>query len=199
MAILCEREDLQAATIVETDARTFDYATFAALGRWRVAGNLPYNIATPLVTGLAEMRHGPDVLTVMVQRDVADRFVATPGTPAYGSLSVAIQYAMHVHREFTLGPGAFFPRPNVDSAVVQLVRRSEPAVHPRDLALFRKVVRGAFAYRRKTLANSLSLALKIDRHRIDRAIADAGIFPEQRGEQLDLADFTRLADALAEG
>jgi len=137
-------------------------------------------------------------MTVMVQKDVADRFVATPGTPAYGSLSVAVQYAMRVERAFTLSPGSFFPKPKVDSTVVRLIRRPEPAVRPRNPAMFWKVVRGAFAYRRKTLVNSLSLALDLDRERILRALQSCNLSPELRGERLDLGDFARLADALAE-
>lgn len=145
------------------------------------------------------MQGGPDAMTVMVQKDVADRFAATPGTPAYGSLSVAVQYGMHVERAFTLSPGSFFPKPKVDSTVVRLSRRPEPAVRPRDPSIFWKVVRGAFAYRRKTLANSLSLALDLDRERILRALQSSNLSPELRGERLDLGDFARLADALAEG
>jgi 16S rRNA (adenine1518-N6/adenine1519-N6)-dimethyltransferase len=199
IAILRERTDLANATILEADALTFDYAGFAQGDRWRVAGNLPYNVATPLVTHLVEMPGGPESMTVMVQKDVAERFAATPGTAAYGSLSVAVQFAMHVRRAFTLAPRAFFPAPKVESSVVQLVRRDAPAVQPRDLRRFREVVRAAFAYRRKTLANSLMLALGLERHCVEQAIALAGIPSEQRGERLDLADFARLADALGEG
>ncbi len=199
IAVLRERNDLGSATILEADALDFDYAAFAQNRRWRVAGNLPYNLATPLVTRLAEMDRGPETMTVMVQRDVADRFAASPGTAAYGSLSVAVQFAMRVERVFTLAPRAFFPAPKVESSVVHLIRRDAPAVQPRDLRRFREVVRAAFAYRRKTLANSLSLALGLDRRHVERAIASAGIPSEQRGERLDLADFARLADALAEG
>jgi 16S rRNA (adenine1518-N6/adenine1519-N6)-dimethyltransferase len=133
----------------------------------------------------------------MVQKDVADRLAARPGSAAYGSLSVAVQYAMQVERAFTLGPRSFYPPPKIDSTIVSLARRDVPAVQPRDLELFRKVVRAAFAYRRKTLANSLAYALEIDRTTIERAIADANLSPELRGERLDLDDFARLADALA--
>ncbi len=199
VAVLRERADLQAATVVEADALDFDYAAFARSGAWCVAGNLPYNIATPLVTRLAEMEGGPQTLTVMVQRDVAERFTARPATAAYGSLSIAVQYAMEAHREFTLLPRAFFPQPKVQSTVVQMTRRSVPAVQPRDLGLFRQVVRAAFAYRRKTLVNSLVLALALDRRRVERAVTTAGIPLEERGERLDLAGFAKLADALAEG
>jgi 16S rRNA (adenine1518-N6/adenine1519-N6)-dimethyltransferase len=158
---------------------------------------LPYNVATPLIVGFAEMDDGPQSLTVMVQKHVADRLAAKPGTPAYGSLSIAVQYAMTVEPAFTLGPKDFYPAPKVDSTVVRMLRRAQPAVRPRDLTLFRKVVRAAFAYRRKTLANSLALALGIDRAAIERAIRTSDLSPEQRGERLDLDDFARLADALA--
>jgi len=197
VAILRSRADLEAATIVEADALAFDYHAYARGGAWSVAGNLPYNVATPIVTSLVEMEDGPSSLTVMVQKDVADRFAAAPGTPAYGSLSVAVQYAMRVERAFTLAPGAFYPPPKVHSTVVRLVRRETPAVRPRDLALFRKVVRAAFAYRRKTLANGLALALGAQRASVASAIAACGFAPEERGERLSLDDFARLADELA--
>ena len=199
VSILGNRDDLRDATIVLADAMAYDYGAYAARGSWRAAGNLPYNVATPLIVNLVEMESGPDVIVAMIQKDVADRLAAKPGTPAYGSLSIAVQYAMTVERAFTLGPRAFYPAPKVDSTVVRLVRRAEPAVAPRDLALFRKVVRAAFAYRRKTLANSLALALDADRSAIAAAIAASGLSPESRGEQLDLTDFCRLADTLAAG
>jgi 16S rRNA (adenine1518-N6/adenine1519-N6)-dimethyltransferase len=199
VAVLRARPELAAAHIVTADALTFDYSEWARGQRWLAAGNLPYNIATPLMLRLIEMHDGPDSVTVMVQKDVAQRVTASPGTPAYGSLSVAVQYAMNAELAFTLAPGSFFPPPKVHSSVVRLVRRAEPAVRTRDESLFWKVVRGAFAYRRKTLVNSLTLALDFDRARIARALASCNISPELRGERLDLGDFAKLADALAEG
>ncbi len=196
---LRSRPELERAAIVEADALAFDFAAFATGGAWSAAGNLPYNVATPILVSLVEMDAGPTSIVAMIQKDVADRLAAKPGTPAYGSLSVAVQYAMRVERAFTLGPGAFFPPPKVHSTVVRLLRRDEPAVKPRDLAHFRKVVRAAFAYRRKTLANSLALALGLDRSSIARAVAACGLAPEERGERLSLDDFSRLADALAGG
>jgi 16S rRNA (adenine1518-N6/adenine1519-N6)-dimethyltransferase len=199
MEILRERDDLTRAHLVLADALVFEYGDYAAHGPWRVAGNLPYNIATPLLMRLVEMENGPGTITVMVQKDVADRLVAVPGTPAYGSLSVAVQYQMHARRSFTLGPRFFYPPPKVDSTVIHMARRDRPAVEPRDPELFRKVVRAAFAYRRKTLVNSLALALNVDRDRISNAVSLARIPSETRGERLDLNDFARLADALAGG
>lgn len=198
IALLKARDELAGAQVIEADALTFDYANWAGTQPWLVAGNLPYNIATPLIMHFVEMNDGPQTLTVMIQKDVADRLAAKPGSAAYGSLSVAIQYAMHIERALTLGANSFYPAPKVQSTVVQLIRRAEPAVRPRDLALFRKVVRAAFAYRRKTLANSLHLALDLDRATVARALALANLAPEERGERLDLDDFARLADALAE-
>lgn len=198
VTILGNRADLAPATVVLADALDYDYAAYARGGTWRVAGNLPYNVATPLLVQLVEMESGPDVIVAMIQKDVADRILAKPGTAAYGSLSVAVQYAMQAERAFTLGPRAFYPAPKVDSTVLRLVRRGQPAVKPHDLERFRKVVRGAFAYRRKTLANSLALALHIERDVVAAAIAASDLPAESRGEQLDLQAFCRLADNLAE-
>ncbi len=195
--LLRSREDLHAAHIVHGDALEFDYAAFAHGRAWRATGNLPYYAATAMLLKLVEMREGPQTIVVMLQKDVADRLAATPQTPAYGSLSVAVQYAMRVERSFTLPPRAFFPPPKVRSTVVRLQRRQAPAVRPRDEAFFLQVVRAAFAYRRKTLANSLALALHIDRTTVVSALARCDLAPEIRGEQLDLDAFARLADALA--
>jgi 16S rRNA (adenine1518-N6/adenine1519-N6)-dimethyltransferase len=199
VALLRSREDLKAATIVEADALAFDFAGWARGRPWCATGNLPYNVATPLIVRLAEMESGPASVTVMVQKDVADRLAAKPAAAAYGSLSVFVQYFMNVDRAFTLGPASFYPAPKVRSTVVAMTRRSEPPARPRDLELFWKVVRAAFAYRRKTLANSLTLALGVDRPRIERAMIMSNLSPELRGERLALDDFARLADALAEG
>jgi 16S rRNA (adenine1518-N6/adenine1519-N6)-dimethyltransferase len=195
--ILRDRVELAGVSIEHADALTFDYAAFARQGSWRMAGNLPYNVATPLITKFAEMDGGPQTVVAMIQKDVADRLVAKPSTPAYGSLSVAVQYMMRVERAFTLGPNAFYPRPKVQSTVVRLVRRQTPLAPVLDLARFRQVVRGAFAYRRKTLANSLTLALGVRRADVAHCLESIGIDPEIRGEQLSIADFARLADALA--
>jgi 16S rRNA (adenine1518-N6/adenine1519-N6)-dimethyltransferase len=194
--ILRSQPDLERAQIIEADALAFDYETFAHGGAWHMTGNLPYNIATPLIMRLIEMTNGPQTLVVMIQKEVAERIAAKPGTRAYGSLSVAIQYAMRVERAFTLGPGAFYPRPKIDSSVVRLTRLERRAAEVADEHWFLQVVRAAFAYRRKTLANSLSLALGTPRAQVAGALQQLGIDTEIRGEQLALADFARLADRL---
>jgi 16S rRNA (adenine1518-N6/adenine1519-N6)-dimethyltransferase len=196
---LRERSELRAAAFQLGDALAFDYPGWADGRVWRAAGNLPYNIATPLILQLITMPHGPQTMTFMIQKDVALRLAAGAGKPSYGSLSIAVQNAAEVEYGFTVGPNAFFPPPKVQSAVVRLIRRNEPAARTRDAALFEKVVRAAFAYRRKTLVNSLSLALALPHERIERAVAAAEIRMEERGERLTIDDFARLADALAEG
>jgi 16S rRNA (adenine1518-N6/adenine1519-N6)-dimethyltransferase len=157
---------------------------------------LPYNIATPLMIKLAQLERPPDRLVAMIQKDVADRLLAKPGTAAYGSLTVALSLTMRVERAFNVSPGQFFPRPKVVSTVVVLDRREELAAPVRDRQRFEQVVRGAFAYRRKTLANSLSLALKIPRERVETALRDLALDADIRGETLDLATFAALTDAL---
>jgi 16S rRNA (adenine1518-N6/adenine1519-N6)-dimethyltransferase len=194
--ILHDRSDLAPARIVRADALEFDYASEAAGEPWCAAGNLPYNVATPLIAGWLQRPDPPRRIVAMIQRDVAERLVARPSTPAYGSLSLLAQYFSAVTRAFVLGPGAFYPRPKVESAVVVMERHATPPVAVRDRAFFLQVVRGAFAYRRKTLANSLSLALGIARERTQSALASLDIDSEIRAEQLDLGAFGALADSL---
>jgi 16S rRNA (adenine1518-N6/adenine1519-N6)-dimethyltransferase len=195
--VLQSRPELASAAIVTADALIYDYDAYARGGSWTVAGNLPYNVATPLLTLLSERADPPRRIVAMIQRDVADRLTARPGTPAYGSLTLAIALTMRVTRAFTIGPAHFFPRPKVDSSVIVLDRLERPPVAVRDTAFLRQVVRAAFAYRRKTLANSVNLALAIPRDRTASALRSLELNPDIRGEDLDLASFAALADVLA--
>ena len=196
VAILRSRPDLAGAEIRTGDALSFDYAAWAGEREWCAAGNLPYNVGTPTLVRLASLPRPPQRIVAMIQKDVADRLLAKPGTPSYGSLTIAIALTMTTERAFSVPPSAFFPRPGVVSSVVVLRRRATPAAPVRDRARFEQVVRGAFAYRRKTLANSLSLALESPRDRIADAIASLSLDPDVRGEHLDLTTFARLTDAL---
>ncbi len=197
VAILRARDDLAAVRVEHADALAFDYAAYAGERPWRVAGNLPYNVATPLLVRLAQLERPPERIVAMIQKDVADRLLAAPGTAAYGSLTVALALTMRVQRAFNVAPGQFFPRPNVVSTVVVLDRLSTPAAVVHDRGRFEQVVRGAFAYRRKTLANSLALALDVPRERIAAALVALDLDADIRGETLDLRTFAALADALA--
>ncbi|MDB5070803.1 MAG: rRNA methyltransferase [Candidatus Eremiobacteraeota bacterium] len=195
--ILRSREDLAGADIRQADALEFDYTAWAGDADWRAAGNLPYNVGTPLLVKLASLPRPPERIVAMIQKDVADRLLAKPGTAQYGSLTLAIGLTMRAERALTVPPSAFFPRPGVVSSVVVLRRMDEPEVVVRDRTWFEQVVRAAFAYRRKTLANSLALALGLPREGIAAAITSLALKSDVRGEDLDLRSFAALADALA--
>jgi 16S rRNA (adenine1518-N6/adenine1519-N6)-dimethyltransferase len=195
--VLRDRPDLAGVDIRQGDALEFDYASWAGDREWCAAGNLPYNVATPLLIALAALPRPPLRVVAMIQKDVAERILAAPGTAAYGSLTIAIGLTMRAQRALTVEPRAFFPRPGVVSSVIVLHRRDVPAADVRDRRRFEQVVRGAFAYRRKTLANSLSLALELPRERVAAAIASIALDPDIRGENLDLRSFAALTDALA--
>lgn len=178
--------------IHQADALKFDFAQLRGAGpRLRVAGNLPYNISTPLLFYLlAQAEHLHD-LHFMLQREVVERMAAGPGEEAYGRLSVMLQYRCRVESLFTVGPGAFQPPPKVWSAVVRLVPRETCAVTVQDEQQFAEVVRRAFAQRRKTLRNSLQGLLNADQ------IKAAGVDPVARPETLGLPAFAALSNAVS--
>jgi 16S rRNA (adenine1518-N6/adenine1519-N6)-dimethyltransferase len=197
IVLLREREDLRTTPLVHGDALELDYAKLVNGRPWIAAGNLPYNIATPLLLRLIETPDEPHRIVAMIQKDVADRLIARPNTPAYGSLSLAVQFRMQVRRAIKLGPGAFYPPPKVDSTVVVLDRRKSPSVEVQNPQGLLQVVRSAFAYRRKTLANSLALSLGLERSLVQQRLQELGFSSDVRGEQLNLATFAALTDALA--
>jgi 16S rRNA (adenine1518-N6/adenine1519-N6)-dimethyltransferase len=177
--------------IHQADALTFDFAQLRGEGpRLRIAGNLPYNISTPLLFHLLNQAEQIHDLHFMLQREVVERMAAGPGEDAYGRLSVMLQYRCRIEALFTVGPGAFQPPPKVWSAVVRLVPRETPAVAVRDEQRFAEVVRRAFAQRRKTLRNSLQGLLDVDQ------IQAAGVDPAARPETLDLIAFAALSDVV---
>jgi 16S rRNA (adenine1518-N6/adenine1519-N6)-dimethyltransferase len=166
----------------------------AALGPppTKIVANLPYNIATPLVAENLDGLPSIALWCVMVQREVADRFFAEPGTKAYGAVSVLVQLAGEKTGFHPVSRNVFRPRPNVDSALVAFRRRELPPTY----RAVKAVVAAAFAHRRKTLPNSLELAGLADRHRAAEALAAIGRDASTRAESLAPAEFLALADAL---
>ena len=161
-----------------------------------VCANLPYNITTPVLTKLIEARCFR-CLTVLIQREVAQRICAAPGTAAYGAFSVFMQYYTEPELCFEVGPERFLPRPKVTSAVLRAAVRSAPPVQVADEAFFFRVVYAAFALRRKTLVNSLTTAFgALGKERLTELVVSCGLDANVRGERLGLADFARLAAAL---
>ena len=164
--------------------------------RCKVVANLPYYITTPILMTLLEQRLPIERLVTMVQKEVAVRMTARPGSKDYGALSVAVQYFTEPCMVMDVPPRAFLPAPAVTSAVVACRVREVPAVCPQDEKLFFRLIRAAFGQRRKTLLNALTGA-GLSKEQSRAGLAAAGIAEQMRGEQLPLADFARIADAVS--
>lgn len=166
----------------------------------KVVANLPYYITTPIVMGLLEKKVPIDNITVMVQKEVAERMQAGPGNKDYGALSLAVQYYADAYIAANVPPNCFMPRPNVGSAVIRLTLYPEPRVAVRDEKLMFALIRASFNQRRKTLQNGIcnSAELSISKERAAAAIAAMGLSESVRGETLTLEQFAQLADILAE-
>lgn len=164
----------------------------------KVVANLPYYITTPIVMGLFESHVPIDSITIMVQKEVADRMQVGPGTKDYGALSLAVQYYAKPEIVAVVPPECFMPRPNVSSAVIRLKRHSETPVKVQDEKLMFTIIRAAFNQRRKTLQNSINNApdLHISKEKVLSALEEMKLSPTVRGEALDLKQFARLANLL---
>lgn len=162
----------------------------------KVVANLPYYITTPIIMGLFESNVPIDSITVMVQKEVADRMQVGPGTKDYGALSLAVQYYSKPQVVINVPPECFIPRPNVGSAVIRLTRYKEPPVKVKDEKLMFKLIRASFNQRRKTLANGLNNSPEINfsKEEITAAIESLHKGPSIRGEALTLSEFAALSD-----
>lgn len=165
----------------------------------KVVANLPYYITTPILMHLIESGIPFSEFVVMMQREVADRISAQPNSKSYGSLSIAVQYYMTAKVAFIVPRTVFVPAPNVDSAILKMVRRDQPAVEVNDDAFFFKVSKASFTHRRKTLWNNLTSYFGKSNEvktKLESALDNAELSPSVRGEALDLQEFARLADSL---
>ena len=161
----------------------------------KICGNLPYYITSPILLKLIEEYKSVKSMTCMIQKEVAERVAAGPGSKAYGALSVALQYKSDVTYIRDVPKTVFMPQPKVDSAVIRLDTLETPRVEPRDEKLFMSVIRAAFGMRRKTLANSLG-STGFDKEKIIEALERAGIDPNRRAETLSIEEFARVSDEL---
>ncbi len=164
----------------------------------KIAANLPYYITTPIIMGLLEERLPIDTITVMVQREVAYRMKALPNSKDYGALSLAVQYYSEVYLAANVPQNCFMPRPNVDSALIQLKVFDKPAVDVYDKELFFRIIKAAFSQRRKTLLNCIfnSKEFNFDKAEIAEILAKAGFDEKIRGETLNLKDFALLTEII---
>ena len=196
--------DFDNVTVVNQDILKVDLAQYIAEFKnpdlpIKVVANLPYYITTPILMHLIESGIPFSEFVVMMQREVADRISAQPNTKAYGSLSIAVQYYMTAKVAFIVPRTVFVPAPNVDSAILKMVRRDQPAVEVQDEKFFFKVSKASFVHRRKTLWNNLTSCFgksEETKGKLTTAIERADLSPSVRGEALSLEEFARLADAL---
>lgn len=177
--------------VLKTDLAALFAAHFGADARVSLVANLPYYVTTPILSAVLTGDLPFKRVTVMVQKEVAERMVARPGTKAYGSLSVFVQYFTRPTLAFVVPPSVFYPRPKVSSAVVTM----DVLGKKNDRAFF-AVVRAAFGMRRKTLLNALAGGLEMEKSAIEDAICEAGLLPSVRGEALTMKDFDALARAI---
>lgn len=164
----------------------------------KVVANLPYYITTPIIMGLFESHVPLDSITIMVQKEVADRMQVGPGTKDYGALSLAVQYYAKPEIVAYVSPACFIPKPNVGSAVIRLKRYDRPPVEVRDEAFLFRLIRAAFNQRRKTLANGIGNAQDIpcSREQAQEALEKLGFSPSVRGEALTLQEFALLSNEI---
>ena len=182
------------ATVVEGDALRLDWNAVLVGGPWILVANLPYNVATPLVADLLDGVPAIRRMLVMVQREVGERLAAGPGDEAYGAVSVKVAYWARARVVGRVPPTVFHPVPNVESALVRIERRDEPAVGPEvDPAWLFRIVTAGFGQRRKMLRRSLATLVAPD------AFEAAGIRPEARAEELSVTDWGRLAACTSSG
>jgi 16S rRNA (adenine1518-N6/adenine1519-N6)-dimethyltransferase len=196
IARLRQRFPPERLSIHEGDALEFDFGALKTVGPLKIVGNLPYNISSPLLFHLVPFAPQVYDMHFMLQKEVVDRMVATPGSKDFGRLSVMLQYRYHMERLFIVPPGAFNPAPKVDSAIVRMIPVDFSKVGAdataKEPLLFAKVVTAAFSQRRKMLRNTLRDFIS------EAALATLGITPTARAEDIAVADYVRLANTLAD-
>ena len=194
------REGIHNVSLIIRDILKVDFSEFlpSSGGKLGVIGNLPYNISSPFLEKLIENREHVSRAVLMFQREVARRLIASPRTKEYGSLSVLIQYHAHISPLLEVSRHAFHPIPKVDSLVVEIDFEQPHPLRTPDEEYFRKIVRGAFSHRRKTLVNSLSASpVPLSAGDVLKAMQACSIDPRARAEALSIDDFLRLSHALS--
>ena len=191
----CENVKIINADVMKTDLPKLIAEEFGN-ERISVAANLPYYITTPIITMLLEQKLAINNIVIMIQKEVAQRLNAQPGTKDYGAITLLCRYYTEPEIITTVPAGLFVPPPKVDSAVLKLRILDEPAVKVKDEAVFFKTVKAAFAQRRKTLLNCLAQAFPMSKPELTELMERIEIAPSRRGETLSIEEFAKLADAL---
>ena len=182
--------------ILKADVASMIEEEFKDVKEIAVVANLPYYITTPILMGLIEKKLPIDRYVTMMQKEVAERLSAKPGSKDYNALSIAVQYYTEAKIALTVPKTVFIPAPNVDSAVVRLTRREQPAVEVINEDFFMEVVHGAFKQRRKTLQNNLNQHFAdLTKEEVTAVLEEAGILPNRRGESSSIEEFAKLSNA----
>ena len=191
--------DYDNVEIINADVMDLELSSVFS-GSFKVVANLPYYITTPIIMRLFESGADIESITVMVQKEVADRMQAAPGGKDYGALTLSVAYNAETEIIANVPPNCFMPRPEVSSAVIRLKRHEKPPVAPKDPAYMFSVIRAAFSQRRKTLQNALSndRSLGVTKELISEALSELGLDQRIRGERLSLSQFSGLSDLLLE-
>ena len=190
----CENAEIVFADALKTDLKALVREKFGSL-RPVVCANLPYNVTSPLLTAFLEAGIF-DSVTVMIQKEVAQRICAAPNTADYGAFTVFCQWYTEPSMLFTVPPSCFIPQPKVTSAVITMKKRETPPAEVHDEALMFRIVRAAFNQRRKTLVNAASSGLGLDKERIEKALKNCCLDERIRGEALSIAQFAQISDEI---
>lgn len=193
--------DIIHSDVLKVDMQTFAKNHLSDASEVVLVANLPYYITTPIIMRFLESGIQMDRMILMMQKEVASRISALPGTKAYGSLSIAVQYYMDAEVAFTVPKTVFVPQPNVESAIIKLKKKTDTDYDVKDTELFFRLVRSAFVQRRKTLWNNLLVAFGKDKtvkEKLEIALQQADIDPKRRGETLSIEEFVRLANELSD-
>ena len=191
-----ELGDNQNFTLIHNDALKVDFNEIIGDEQSvKLVANLPYYVTTPIIVKLLKEKYNFKSLTIMIQKEVAERMAAEPGNKDYGALSLLVQYYCDTEIVRKVPPACFIPRPKVDSIVIRLERLEEPSVKVKNEKLFFEIVRHAFNMRRKTLWNATK-NVGLPKEKLEEAFSEANVDPKRRGETLSIEEFAALADAI---
>ena len=194
-------KDYNNVDVIQEDILKYEFKSAAGenLSKVKIVGNIPYNISSPILFHILENREKISIAILMMQKEVADRLCAVPGTKAYGIPSILFGLYARVVRELTVAPGCFYPEPEVTSTVVKILFPEEPLCHVEDHILFSRLVRAAFAQRRKTLFNNLKSVqwLDLDSRVIQNLLRDLGISEKVRAEELSIQQLASICNVFS--
>ena len=193
---LSDRDNAEIISGDVLDERVREEAVSKLDKPFNIVANLPYYITTPIIMTFLQGGYDLSSMTLMMQKEVAERICAKKGSKSYGILSVCMAYYADVEILFTIAPECFFPRPKVDSMLIRILKLNKPRISVKDEKLFFKVVRASFAMRRKTLINNLSVAFKLSKEELKSILIGCGIKENIRGECLSLEEYGKLADEI---